>query len=274
MKPCFLKSASRSLCLLSLIIGLNKTVRGQEQHSAEELAKKLSNPVASLISAPLQNNTDYGIGPNNGSKNTLNFQPVVPVPLSPKLNLIVRMILPIITQYDVTGPGTKESGLSDMSLTGFFAPTNAKNGLTWGAGPAFLIPTGTNDFLTTKKWGVGPSALILKQTKGGLTFGFLVNQVWSFAGDDSRADVSQMFLQPFFVHNWKSGAGVGLNAEITSNWEASTTLAFINPTVSGVTKLGKQTVSLAVGPRIPVAGPSESRPDFGFRGVLTFVFPK
>jgi hypothetical protein len=83
-----------------------------------------------------------------------------------------------------------------------------------------------------------------------------------------------MFIQPFFTHNWKSGAGLGLNAEITSNWQAGTTMAFINPIVSGVTKLGTQTIQLAVGPRIPVAGPSESKPKFGLRGVLTFVFPE
>ncbi len=64
---------------------------------AAELAKKLANPVASLISVPFQNNTDMGIGTTNGWRNTLNFQPVIPIKLSAKINLISRMVLPIIS---------------------------------------------------------------------------------------------------------------------------------------------------------------------------------
>lgn len=269
----------KAIVLTVVLTAILASTKAQEKpaaaqaSSAQELANKLANPVASLISVPLQNNTDYGIGAYNGSKNTLNIQPVVPIQLSKKLNLITRYIVPVIDQRDVTGDKTHQFGLSDATLSAFFAPSNSKNGLIWGVGPAFLVPIGTNDFLTTKKWGVGPTALVLKQAKG-LTLGVLMNQIWSFAGDKDRTDVNQMFIQPFFTHNWKSGAGLGVNAEITSNWQAGSTTAFINPIVSGVTKLGTQTIQLAVGPRIPVAGPSESKPKFGFRAVLTFVFPE
>jgi len=93
-----------------------------------------------------------------------------------------------------------------------------------------------------------------------------VNQIWSFAGDENRGDVNQMFFQPFLSHNWKSGAGISISSEMNFNWEANTTSISLNPSVSGVTKLGKQTVSLSLGPRIFLAGPSASRPDFGLRG--------
>lgn len=239
--------------------------------TAQELAAKLSNPVAALISVPFQNNSDYGIGPYRGSKNTLNLQPVIPVPLSSGLNMIARVIVPLVTQYNITAPGAKQSGLSDVTASLFFSPTHSK--LIWGIGPAFLIPTGTDGFLSTKKWGLGPTALILKQT-GGFTFGFLANQIWSFAGSKDRTDVNQLFLQPFLVHNWKSGAGLGVNAEITQNWQASTTLVFLNPVATGVTKMGKQTVQFGVGPRIPLGGPEAQKPDFGWRAVLTLVFPQ
>jgi hypothetical protein len=261
-----------NVLLFIIVIILPSFPIAQEKQgaSAEELANKLSNPVASLISVPFQSNVDYGIGTYHGSKYTMNFQPVIPIALSRKLNLITRYIIPIVDQHDVTGEGDDQFGLSDATLSAFFSPADNKNGWIWGAGPAFLVPIGTDDFLSTRKWGIGPTALVLRQA-GGLTYGFLVNQLWSFAGDESRSDVNQMFLQPFFAKNWKSGGGISVNSELTFNWKTNTTTGFLNPLVTGVTKLGKQAVSLGVGPRIPIIGQPA---DFGFRGVLTLIFPK
>ena len=241
--------------------------------SAQEMADKLSNPVASMISVPFQNNSDWGIGPNNGSKNTLNFQPVIPFKLTPNLNLITRYILPIVSQHDVIGPNTNEVGLSDLSVSAWVTSSHPKNGFIWGAGPALLIPTATNEYLGTKKFGVGPTALILKQGHGN-TIGFLTNQVWSVAGDKDRQNVNQLFFQPFYSHSFSSGASLGGNIELTQNWQANTTLLFLNPVISGITKIGKQAIQLAIGPRIPLAGPEASKPAFGVRSVIIFVFPE
>jgi hypothetical protein len=240
-------------------------------NSAAELAKKLANPIASLISIPFQNNTDYGIGINKGSKNTLNFQPVVPITLSPNLNLITRIVLPIVTQYNVLGNNSKQSGLSDALVSAFFSPTS--DGLIWGVGPVFLVPTATDNLLGTQKFGVGPTAIVLKQTNG-FTMGLLINQIWSVAGDKDRSDVSQLYIQPFFAYNWKSGAGAALSAEITQNWIANTTTVTIIPAFSGLTRFGKLPVSLQIGPRIPVSAPPGMKPDFGFRAALILILPK
>jgi hypothetical protein len=260
-------------CTFCTIIATAQEESKPKSSDAAELAKKLANPVASLISMPFQNNLDVGIGEHNGSRNTLNFQPVIPVKLSEKLNLITRVVLPIVSQRDITGANTQQSGLSDAIVSAFFSPSEAKKGLVWGAGPAFLVPTATDNLLGTEKFGVGPTALVLQQTNGW-TFGVLANQIWSVGGNGNRADVNQMFVQPFLNYNWKSGAGLGINAEITQNWEGSTTTAYLNPAVSGVTKLGKQIVSLVVGPRIQIAAPNGGKSDYGVRAALTFVFPK
>jgi hypothetical protein len=238
---------------------------------AAELAKKLANPIASLISVPFQNNTYYGIGSHNGTQNVMNFQPVVPFKLTSDLNLITRYIIPIVTQYNVTGDNSSQSGLSDATVSAFLSPSNTKNGVIWGVGPVFLVPTATNSNLGTGKWGIGPTVVILKQSKG-FTYGALINQIWSFAGQTDRENVSQLFMQPFFTFNWKSGAGIGLVGSVTQDWIHKNTATIITIPVSGITKLGKQIVQLAVGPQIPVSG--TNKPAFGWRAQLVLIFPK
>ena len=238
--------------------------------SAEELAKKLSNPIASLISVPFQNNIDFGIGDIQATKYTLNIQPVVPIKLSDNLNLITRYIVPVISQYNITGAGENQFGLSDAVVSAFFSP--AESEITWGVGPVFLVPIGTDDYLTTKKFGIGPTAVALYQNKGW-TVGGLVNQIWSVAGSEDRPDVSQMFVQPFVTYNWKSGAGVGVNMELTQNWKGSTTVAWLNPILSAVTSFGKQKAQFVIGPRINIAAPDGSKADFGLRAVIVLLFP-
>jgi hypothetical protein len=241
--------------------------------SAEELAKKLSNPIASLISVPFQNNTDIGIGANNGARNTLNIQPVIPVRISENLNLITRIVLPVISQYNVTGMGNNEVGLGNAVLSAFFSPSNSKGGLTWGAGPVFMLPTGSNEYLSVKKIGVGPTAVALYQSKG-YTVGALVNQIWGVAGEESQDNLSMLFFQPFFSYNWKSGAGIGGNFEVSQNWGAKTTSVWFNPTLSAVTSFGKQKTQFVIGPRFNLAAPDGLKADIGVRAVVVFLFPK
>ncbi len=261
------------LCIIPFVSEILIAQEAKPAETAEDLAKKLSNPIASLISVPFQNNLDVGIGQFKGTRNTLNFQPVIPIHLSSKLNLITRIVLPFVTQYNITKEGSYQSGLSDAVASAFFSPAISKHGITWGVGPVFLLPVATDSLLASKKFGIGPTGVILGQIKGW-TIGALINQIWSVAGAKDRPDVNQMFVQPFVSYNWKSGAGVGLSSEITQNWRASTTSVFIIPTVSGLTKLGKQTIQLVIGPRIQVAAPSGGKADFGVRAALIFVFPK
>ena len=261
------------LLFTAIVFSLCAKAQEKPGASAQEVADKLSNPVSGMISVPLQGNLDYGIGPNNGSKYTTNIQPVIPINLSGKLNLITRYIVPLVDQRNISGENTSQFGLSDATVSAFFTPVEKKHGIIWAVGPAFLIPIGTSDLLSSRKWGIGPTALLLKQANG-LTYGFLVNQIWSVAGDKNRSDISQMFLQPTFAKNFKSGAGLGLSSEINFNWQAGNTTADLIPSASGVTKFGKQVVSMSIGPRIPLGGPAASKPDWGLRASLTFVFPK
>src|SRR5262249_5219800 len=157
--------------------------------------KKLNNPVASLISVPIQTNYDEHFGADErGRKFYVNVQPVVPIRLNPEWNLISRTILPIVDQHDVV-PGTHQSGLGDVVQSFFFSPVNpTSGGLIWGGGPVLLLPTGSDGELSARKWGLGPTGVVLRQ-QGPWTYGVLASHTWSVAGSDGRPDISSTFIQ-------------------------------------------------------------------------------
>ena len=241
---------------------------------AQELAKHLSNPVASLISVPFQENPDFGSGTKgNGVKSTLNIQPVVPVSIGANWNVIVRTILPVITQNDFQGPGTDVSGLGDTVQSFFLSPKKpGPGGIIWGAGPVLIYRTATDRLLGNGKWGAVPTLVLLKQS-GRNTFGFLGNHVWSIGGSATRPDVSATFLQPFYSYTTSHATTFTLNTETTYSWKAKTWLVPINLTVAQLTKVGKQPIQIGIGGRYYVEKPTGG-PNWGLRLVLTMLFPK
>ncbi len=266
----------RRLILLSMLAVSVPTVCAAQEggNSDSDLAAKLSNPVASLISVPFQLNYDHGFGPNDGDRVTLNIQPVVPISLNDDWTMISRTILPVIWQNDIAGPSGDQFGLGDITQSLFFSPkAPGLGGIIWGAGPAFLIPTATDDLLGSGKLGVGPTAVVLKQTNGW-TVGALANHIWSIAGDGDRSDVSSTFLQPFISYTTADAWTYGLNLESTYNWETEEWSVPVNFTVAKLVKFGKQPVSFTVGARYWAESPDSGPEGWGFRGVVTFLFPE
>jgi|HubBroStandDraft_1064217.scaffolds.fasta_scaffold142932_2 hypothetical protein len=241
--------------------------------SAADLAKKLSNPVASLISVPFQNNFDFDAGQtHNKFKYTLNIQPVIPTSLSENWNLITRIIVPVIYQEQLA-PGQGDNfGLGDTTPTFFFSPKRPVGGWIIGAGPVFLLPTATDTALGSGKFGLGPSIVVLQQN-GPWTYGILFNHIWSVCGDDSKPEVDRTFLQPFLAYNTATGFGISLQSESTYDWQQSQWTIPIGVFASQVLKVGGQPISLSAGPRVYAEGPSGT-PKWGFRFTMTFLFPQ
>jgi len=243
--------------------------------NADDLAKQLSNPIASLTSVPLQLNYDEGLGAGgDGTRWLLNIQPVIPVSIGSDWNLISRTIVPLLSQDDVAASGDSQSGFGDVLQSLFFSPKAlTSSGWTWGVGPALLLNTASDELLGTGKWAAGPTAVALKQTESGWTYGALVNHLWSFAGDNDRADVSSTFLQPFMARGLGQGRTLSFNFESSYDWKAKQWTLPFNLGYSQVSKIGSQRVSYQAGARYYLEAP-DGGPEWGLRFVLTLLYPK
>ena len=248
---------------------------GRSETGAADLAQELTNPIADLVTVPIQMNFDDRIGPaDDGSKLTTNVQPVIPFDIGENWNLVTRTIVPVTYQNDIFPGAGSQFGLGDINLSLFFSPkAPTAGGLTWGVGPVLLLPTATDSLIGTKKWGAGPAAVGLV-LKGPWTVGMLANHVWSFAGDDDRDDISNSFMQPFVAYTWPSAWTASLQSETTYNWQSEQWSVPVNLALSKLVKFGKLPVSLQGGVGYWAESPDNGPEGVRFRLQANIVLPK
>jgi hypothetical protein len=283
------------LCTLPLVaqdtpIGVPGTQVATEETpvaatSTDSLRKAAQNPVASLISVPIQENWNFNIGPSDRTQNVLNLQPVIPINAGKDWNLIIRWITPVIYQPvgvqqppPQTGdPPTTQSGVygfGDMQPAFFLSPKKSK--VIWGVGPQLLLPTATKTgILGQGKFGLGPAAVVLIQPSKW-TLGILINNVWSVAGHSDLPAVNQFLLQYFINYNLKKGYYITWQPTLTANWEATNGGRWVVPFGGGIgriMKLGFQPVNVGLQFYGNAVHPPGGSP-WSLRLQIAFLFPK
>ena len=283
-----MKQAMSSLLmgLLALSIAACLTSPAAAEQS---LSEKSQNPIGDLISVPFQNTTNFGVGTLDKSQNVLLFQPVAPISLDPDWNLIVRPITPITYQPPLSRSishhqptlfptDSHDFGLGDIQLQTYVVPKNTipipGGSFIWGVGPVLQAKTATDPRLGTGKWSAGAGGVLFFAVKP-FTYGALLNNIWSFAGDSDRANVNLMTLQPFINYNMKDGWYLTSSPVMTANWEATSGNRFTIPLGGGVGRvfnIGKQPINAQV-QAFGYADKPEGGPDWSLRAQWTFLFP-
>ena len=243
---------------------------------ATALAKKLQNPIGDLYSFPFQNNTNFNTGPNKGTQDILNVQPVIPIHINEDWNIITRTILPLIWQPSLQPAQTVPFGTGPTTFSAFLSPNEPTNGWLWGIGPVIQVPTISNKSLGSNVWGGGPTG-VLVYMKGPWVAGVLANNVWSFGGTSGLARHALQHVPDTAFRQLQFWRGMVCRSSpiITANWLTSGNKAWTLPVgaqVGRVVKIGgKLPVNLAVG-----AYYNALRPQFGstwqLRTQVTLIF--
>jgi hypothetical protein len=202
---------------------------------SSEIAKQAQNPIASLISVPIENDFNPQTGIKKDDSYVLELKPVIPVRLSNDWTMITRTVIPVIQVPDLAPGVDGTAGVGDVQLSLFLSPAKA-GAVIWGAGPVISFPTASQEILGTKKVSVGPTVVVLR-SQGHWLFGTLVQNLFSVAGPAARPDVNQMLLQPFANYNLRHGWYLTSSPIITANWEVSPNQRWVVPVGGGVGKI-------------------------------------
>lgn len=261
------RRAGMALALLAGL-GMQAGSLGAETRSEEEsVAADLANPLAPITTLAAQFRTEFGNGPDDDVNYQLRLQPSFFKPLDNQSAFLLRSIVPV----SFKNWPTDDTGLGDVTLVPYYVPDLTKKTFV-GYGAAIGIPTAAEDALGSGKWTAGP-AMIIARTGNPITYGGLVQHIWSYAGDSDRDDLSITTLQPFFTYLLGGGWAASLNAETSYNWNADTDkwTVPLAASMSKVVNIGGKYVNLGLAAVSYVEKP-DFAPDWEMRMNATYVF--
>lgn len=260
-------------------------------YAQDDIAKQSQNPLGTIISSPFENSLYFGIGPSDATAYGLTWKPVYPIDLG-EWNLINRFIVPAIysqgqdedifldSTIDVANASIVDFvtgsafGLGDITYSAYFSPKDSGSWI-WGLGGAFTLPTATEDRYSSDKWSAGPAFVALTMP-GNWVAGVLLQNVWSFAGDDDANNVNKFLFQYFLNYNLADGWYLSSTPIITANWEADSGNQWTIPFGGGVGKVvkyGKLPVDYKLTAYWNAEKP-EYAPDWQLQFTVKFLFPK
>jgi len=251
--------------LITLLLFITNVTFSQ---SEEDLAKATQNPLAAMYSLPFQNNTTYGVGEFKRPQNILNIQPILPFNLSENINLINRIILPVITQPSST-EDKSTTGTGDISWSAWFSQSKASK-IIWGVGPVMQIPTASSSEFGSGEFGVGPSFVALTIIDDWVA-GIVTNNVWTFGDKEENKFVFQYFINYNFPSFYLVYAPI-----ITANWNAESDSRWVVPFGGGagkVIKIGKLPININAQVYYNAVKP-DGVGDWQTRFQIQFLFPK
>lgn len=272
IKMAWVKRRFKTLCLCFLL-SASASAPALASDTDTELAKKSQNPIENMVTVPLNSNFNYGYGSGNNTQYILDIKPVIPVPLTSSWNLITRTIIPVYHQPGLGGGYI--NGIGDINPTFFFTPSSL-NTVLWGAGPVFMLPTATNNQLGQGKYSIGPSLAMLVMPGNWVT-GFIVNNLWSVAGESSRPSVNQMSFQYFINYNFSRGWFITTSPTITADWMQDNSNRWTVPFGLGLGRvfhIGSQSLSASVQAYDNVVTPRQGGPSWQLELNISLLFPE
>ena len=278
---------------LALLVTATSAAHAQQ---GEDLRDAAQNPIADLISVPFQNNTNFDIGHTDNTQNVLNIQPVYPLHLNPTWNLITRPILPVIYQppFFAGRELARQRRFSVRDWRHRVRPGRPHPRIFLFAEEAHTIWVQEQAWcgvldqrfsfqppqmmsLAPGKWSAGPGFVVFLSDRAlHVTTGFLILNLWSFAGDEDRANVNAMTLQPFLNYNLPKGWYLTSSPLITANWEADDDNRWTVPIGGGIGrifKIGHQPINANIAAYYNVVTPDDTGANWQLRAQWTFLFP-
>jgi hypothetical protein len=185
------------------------------------------------------------------------------------IEVISRTILPVTYEFNNTPGQEGHWGFGDTTQAFYFA-NEMGQGLYYGAGPIFLIPSDSPQ-ISNGQWGAGPTFAVGGQS-GPFSASFLSWTYWSFAGLKGAAPVNKTRLQPQLAYTFRDSTTLRMGVEADYDWVKFKWSAPFRAGVARVYRAPAGQVQLAL--EALAFTSTQKGPWDGIRFTATWVLPK